>query len=188
MNFDNIIQVFLRLKSLLDQYDSAEKHLADMEMQREVLSRIGKNSDELLQAKGMTSDGIKSITEQRDAAKRTIEDFTGSPPSHLRDKVSEIGVLIEQYSSTSMEEKKIRAAFELLVEMGSFGEDEGETRADYEQRVSFAKKAVEVSARLLAKHTHGCLNRKSIIVPIDSVLKKIWSENPEVATSNLITI
>ena len=179
MNFDNLVQVFLRLKALLDQHDNSEKNLAELEMQQEVLSRIGQNSEELIQARAMTASGVKTLLTQREAAQKAIEDFTGLTTADLRERVSEIGVRIEQLSGQALEEKKLRAGFEILVETNSFTEDEGETRAEFEERLSYAKNIKETAFRLVVRLVTNSLNKKSIVVPTDSVLKKLWKESDD---------
>lgn len=182
--FDSLMQIFLRLKSLLDQYDTTEKNLADLEMQQEILSRMGGESEDVKNAKSMTWSGIKTLTSQKEASRRTIEDFTALQVHQLRERVAEIGVRIEQLSAQAIEEKKLRAGFEILIETNSFAEDEGETRADFEEKLSYSRKVTEAMHFSVSKLIEKSLNKKSIVVPTDSVLKKLWNEK---AQSNPVT-
>lgn len=185
---DEILKVLARLASLLDQYDSSENTVAQLEMQNEGLYRMTSEFEkDVNQAKGSTNKALRQVSAQRDAYKRAIEDITGMSPENLRDKLQEIKLAISRAEEYAIEEKRLRGAFEILVAADAFGDDPGETRPDFETRLSNLKQLKELSFGQLVKVVDSAINKKTIVGATDSVLSML--KNRSVApTSTLVTI
>lgn len=174
---DEIIQILARLASLLEQYDNTEQGIANLEMQTEGFSRMsvgigGEFSSDAASAKSAIAKALRLVLLQKDAFKRSIEELTGLTPTDLRDRLSDIRLALERAGEYTIEEKKVRGAFELLVEGNAFGEEPGETREDFEERLSNLTRMKEIAMQQLRKVTKSAI-RQSVIVGItDSALSR----------------
>lgn len=185
---EEILKVLTRLASLLEQYDNAENGVAQLEMQNEGLYRMTSEFDkDVNPAKGQVTKTLRVVSAQRDAFRRAIEDITGMSPADLRDKLQDIKLSIERAGEYAVEEKRLRGAFEILVAADSFGDDPGETRPDFETRLSNLKKLHEFAFMQLVKIVDSAINKRTIVGATDSVLSEL--KNRSVApTSTLITV
>mgnify|MGYP003579722974 CR=1 FL=1 len=185
---DEILRVLARLASLLEQYDSSENGVAQLEMQNEGLYRMTSEFEkDVNQAKGSVNKALRQVLAQRDAYKRAVEDITGLSPENLRDKLQEIKLALSRAEEYSIEEKRIRGAFEILVAADAFGDDPGETRPDFESRLSNLRQLKDVALRQLVKVVDSAINKQTIVGATDSVLSQL--KNRSVApTSTLVTI
>lgn len=172
---EEILQVLTRLASLLEQYDSTEQGIGNFEMQMEGLSRMsngmgGEFTSDTSAAKSSVSKTLRLLTLQRDAFRKAINEITGLSPTELRDRLTDIKLAIERAGEYSLEEKRVRGAFELLVASDGFGEDPGDSRGDFEDRLSNLKRTSEIAMQQLRKITDSVINRKTIVGASDSVL------------------
>lgn len=172
---EEILQVLTRLASLLEQYDSSEQGIGNFEMQMEGLSRMsngmgGEFTSDTSSAKSAVSKALRLVILQRDAFRKAINEITGLSPTELRDRLTDIKLAIERAGEYSLEEKRVRGAFELLVESDGFGEDPGDSREDFEARLSNLKRTSEIAMQQLRKITNSAINRKTVVGASDSVL------------------
>src|SRR5258706_4394473 len=138
---EQILQVLARLASLLEQYDNAENGIAQLEMQNEGLYRMTSEFEkDINPVKVSVNKTLKIITAQRDAFQRAIQDITGILPAQLRERLQELKISIEHAGEYALEEKKLSNVFGILVTAEAFGEEPGETRADFEVKLSNLKK------------------------------------------------
>lgn len=178
---EEIIQVLARLAALLEQYDSTEQGVANLEMQMEGLSRMsngmgGEFTTDTSSAKTAVSKALRLVLLQRDAFKRAIAEITGLAPQDLRDRLSDMRLAFERAGEYAVEVRKVQGAFELLVESNGFGEEPGETRGDFEERLTNLRRTSEIAMQQLRKVTNSAINRKTIatdIGPNDSVLSTL---------------
>lgn len=175
---EEILQVFARLAALLEQYDTAEQGVATLEMQNEGFYRMTSEWEkDNSSAKSSIAKTLRLVTAQREAFKRAILDITGISPADLRDRLQDIKISIDHAGEYSFEEKKLRKVFEILVDADSFGEDAGETRPDFENRLSNIKRLKEFSIQQLMKLVNSTINKKTIVGATDSVLSTLKNRN-----------
>lgn len=168
---EEILKVLTRLASLLEQYDTAENGVAQLEMQNEGLYRMTSEFEkDVNPVKGSINKSLRLITAQRNAFQRAVEDITGISPAELREKLQDLKVALDHAGEYALEEKKLRQVFEILVASEAFGEDAEETRADFETRLSNMKRLKEFSMLNLVKLVDSTINKKTVVGATDSVL------------------
>lgn len=189
---EEILQVLARLAALLEQYDTTEQSLANLEMQNEGFSRMSNGmgnefAGDTSSAKTAIAKALRLVAAQREAFKRAIEEITGLTPGDLRDRLSDVKLSIERAGEYSLEEKKLRGAFEILVEGNGFGEDPGETRPDFEERLGTLKRMKEIAMQQLVKIVDKTVNKSAIVGATDSVLSQLKNHSVGESQSLILT-
>lgn len=171
---EEVLQILARLTALLEQYDNAENGIAQLEMQNEGLYRMTSEFEkEVSPTKTSINKALRLVSAQREAFRRAIEDITGILPGDLRNKLGEIRLATERAGEYALEESKLRGVFEILVESNSFGEEIGESRADFENRLSTVKKIKEYAMQQLVKLVNSVINRNTMVGATDSVISHL---------------
>lgn len=171
---EEILQVFTRLNYLIEQYDQTETNIANVEMQNEGLYRLSSSYEkDASEAKTSANKALKAFVAQRDAYERAIEDITGMSPGELRDKLQDIRLSIERAGEYTLEEKKLRGVFEILVSANAFTDSPGESRADFEDKLSSVKRIAELAIQQMEKLVDSSINKKTIVGATDSVLSQL---------------
>lgn len=177
---EEILMVLNRLASFVEQYDSADQMVGQMETQMETFRRMsgGPTKPELESVKGKTANALSSVLEQRSAIERTVRDLTGKEIGALREYVMELKVAIERAGQIALEEKQTRRAFEILADADAFSsENEGESRRDYENRLGSLKKIKETAMLQLVNLTNAAVNKKALLPASDGILKELHSRS-----------
>jgi len=94
---------------------------------------------------------------------------------------------LERAGDYALEERRLRGTFEILVAAESFGEEPGETRADFETTLSNTKKLKEFSMLSLVKLVDSTINKHTVVGATDSVLSLLKDRSVAEATQ-LITV
>ena len=175
---EEILQVIARLNALINQLDGTDNALAELEMQREGVFRMGAVEIDLNAIKADMTKNIKIVTAQKDAAIRAIKDISGLSSQELRDRLSEISAVMTRVSEIALEERRLRATFEILALGDSFGTEPGDTRADFEEQLSTAKKVKENGVNYLIKVVNATINKSPLGGGAsDSVIQRLHTSN-----------
>lgn len=180
---EKFLQAFSRLTALLEQCDTTAQGMAQLEVQAATLVNMKGDSKSIIQARAETAKALTSLENQNKAALVTLADLTGGmTPEALRERLSEIRVAIEQVGEYSLEEKRVRGAYEILSEANEFGEEVGDTKEDYIARLDSLKKVKDIATARLDRLVSGTVNQNHIIVAGEAALKQLQGEG------NVITI
>ena len=173
---DTLLKVVSRLAGLLEQYDSAQASLGNMEMQKEVLVRIpGSDNKDLDSAKTHTNKAIDQLREQCSAAERALTDITGLSPNELREMIQAIKVTLERVGDISLEYKRMKVSFEIIVNADAFDTEEESdgSRKSFEAQLTNLKKLQETGLIYLTNLVDSCINKRAIVGATDSVLSNL---------------
>jgi len=173
-----IYQVINRFGALSEQYDMLEQTLAQLEMQREILYRVPE-SKQLDGSVKQTHDQIVSAEAYRDAALRLIQDLTGKSISDLRQLLVNLRMALTKYSDLQTEFSKTKQAFDILAENDSFDPEEGhgDSRKEYAMELDHLRQNKNFFALYLKRLIMDSLNKKSLVVPSDSVLGPLMRQS-----------
>jgi len=173
-----IYQVINRFGALNEQYDMLEQTLAQLEMQMEILHRVPE-SKQIDGSVKQTHDQLVSAEAYRDAALRLIQDLTGKSISDLRQLLIELRMALSKYSDLQTEYSKTKQAFDILAESDGFDTEEGQggSRKEYAEELDRLKQNKNFFASYLKRLIVNCLNKKSLVVPSDSVLGPLMRQS-----------
>lgn len=180
---EKLVEVVNRLGSLLEQYDTIETSLAQIEMQREIAFRtvVEGGSRELDTMKGQISQGVKLYLAEKDAGERAIQQISGLSVADLKKRFREIRVLYTRFTELENEIVKVEKTFEILAEANAFDETAGEggTRAEFELHLNELRKQRDINLQHLTTIVRKCINRTPIVGASDSVLALIQKEHTD---------
>ena len=166
-----IINDYAKLSVLLEQYQTAEKTLAEVEMQQEALYRMsGEFSKELESAKHNVVKAIKVATATRDAYIRTIQQLTNLNPEEFYKKLIKLSSSLDAAQQYRQEEAEFRTVFEILAETDGFSEDS--PRADFEAKLELIDNKATVAEEIAERKLVEIISQsKPLVVSTATVLQ-----------------
>lgn len=167
-----LVTGYLKLNAMMEQYQNAEKALAEAVVQQEALFRMpGEFSREVEQAKSNTNKAIKLSKASRDAYAKAITQLTGNTPENLYSLLPGLVASLEALQKYQTNAAELRAEFEILAMSDSF--DEEFSRADFEAKLAHIDRMHNSSVAIAKEKYNACVNGKDIVVVNEAQLNSL---------------